>query len=553
MTKSKNKFLSLITIYGKANKLKIFIAIILAIMATISSLLFTYSIRELLDSIPKGGSSNYSYYIKIIIFIAVDMMGSVASFYILGKVGNSVVRNIRNQLLETSIYLPSKYFQDNKKGELTSRIVNDTGILYDVISSTIPNFVTGIVSIIGSLIALFMINKTLSLMILLIIPIMIFVMKPIGNVLSSIASRMQTLTAKLNQSTTEALLAHDLIKSLNAEKKSLYDIKIQNDEIYDTNIKQLKILSVLNPLMNIIIFFAIFLIIIVGGIYVQTGILTMGTFIAFIIYAIQLISPATNMATLYISIKKSVGATERISIILDTPIETSQGLITFEEFNQLEVIDGEFTYNHNYIMNNINLCINKGEIIGIIGESGSGKSTLLKILTSLYPINSGSILYNGVNVKDYDLFKLRRKMAYVDQDKSLIGKTIKDNLLYGVEDYDISDSDMWDILDEVGLSSFINELDLGLDTYIGELGNQLSGGQKQRLAIARALLRNNDIFFFDEITSALDKENKDLINTLIYNLVHKKNKTVVYVTHEIQENNFFDKVYQIKDGQITLK
>lgn len=555
MTKQKNNnnFISLITVYGQANKFQIVLAIIMALIATFSSLMFTYSIKELLNQIPVGEPTNSLIYWKVFIFIMLDMAGSVISFYILGKVGNSVVRNIRNQLWKTSIYLPSKFFQTNKTGELTSRIVNDTSLLYDVISSTIPNFITGIVSILGSLFALFMINRNLSLMLIAILPVMVLVMRPIGNVLSHIAAQMQTLTAELNQITSESLLSHDLIKSLNAEQKSIDDSQKQNNLIYNTNIRQLKILSVLNPLMNIIVFFSIFIIIIVGGIYVQTEILSMGDFIGFIIYAIQLIAPATNMATLYIGIKKSVGATERISSILKSQVETAGGNLNLNDFQNIKIIDGEFTYDKNYQMKDINIEIKKGEIIGIVGKSGSGKSTLLKILTSLYPIESGAILYNDIDINQYNLFLLRRKIAYVDQDKSLIGKTVKENLLYGIEDEGITEKFILDVLSEVGLDDFIEQQPLGLDTYIGELGNNLSGGQKQRLAIARALIRDNDILCFDEITSALDKENKQLINQLIFNLAKEKGKTIVYVTHEIPSENYFDKIYLIKNGHISIQ
>lgn len=544
-----NNFLSLITTYGEANKLKIGFAVLLSVMATISSLLFTYSIRELLDGIPSGNGEGATY-IKILIFITLDMVGSVSSFYILGKIGNTVVKNIRNKLWKTSVYLPSKYFQTNKTGELTSRIVNDTSILYEVIASTIPNFVSGLVSIVGSLAALFLINVKLSLMLLCILPIMILVMKPMGNVLSRISATMQTLTAELNQATSESLRSHTLIKSLHAEDRSIKDIDEKNDSIYKTNIKQLKIMSVLNPLMNVIILFSIFLIIIVGGLYVQKGILTMGTFIAFIIYTIQLISPATNMATLYISIRKSIGATDRILVILNTETERKGGDLILDNFEDLQIIDGTFRYNENYYISNVNMSIQHGEIVGIIGESGSGKSTLLKILTGIYPLDSGQVLYNNVDINQYNLFKLREKIGYVDQENSLVGKTIRDNLLYGIEDVYVTDNQIWDILEKVGLYDFVKKQPAELESYIGELGNQLSGGQKQRMAIARALIRENDILVFDEITSSLDKENKKLINDLIYDLSQENNKTIIYVTHEEISGTFFDKIYQVEDGTV---
>jgi len=543
---------NLIKEYGQPRKTIIILSLFLSIVTTLSTLAIAWMFKGLMDDFKHFGSGSSLQIIFVIIFLAILAIASgVTSIFYLGKEASRIVVNIREALWRKVNSLPFIKIEQLKKGEISSRIVNDTGIIYDMIATTFPQAINGGLQIIGALVALFLLDWQLALILLIVAPIFFVCFIPIGNIQAHLANKVQKKTAQLNQSITEFSLINIVIQSLGAVKKVINKVNKKITDIYQINVKQLITQALVNPLVNLLIIIPISCILLVGGMQLNNNVVTIGTLTSFIIFTVQLITPILSVSSIFINLKKSAGITYRITKILYYPnTDNDKDKKVLTKIDSISLSRVSFDYQNNQALHNISFNINAGEYVAIIGPSGSGKSTLLKLIDGLYHTKHGELLINTLPINQYSEESIHKEIGFVTQNSMLFNGTIKENLLLGV-DNKIPDSELYKQLKLVGLYDYIKKLPKQLDTPLGELGNTLSEGQKQRLALARVLIRNNDTLLCDEITSNLDKSNATIINNCLDVLHTKQDKTIINITHRLENLNKFDKIIFLVNGQIN--
>ncbi|CAM3094062.1 ABC transporter ATP-binding protein [Lactiplantibacillus plajomi] len=540
--------LNLITTNAEPKKGLFVLGLVLSLVATVCSLAITLMLKEFIDAFNHGTSG--SLVLNLALVILIELAAGVSSSFLLSYTGVDAVTKLRAALWRHIVDLPIPYFDRNRTGELSSRVVNDTSTIFELISSQFSNAITGVISIVGSLVLMLMLNFKLTIIILIVVPVMALIIVPMGQVLARISKSIQKETANLNSASVQMISQNRLIKAMDAEDDLKQQGEDQVNRIKHFSISQIKLISVLNPILNIILLAAIFVIIAYGGILVQTGALTIGSLVAFLMYAVQMISPLSSVTGLVTAVQQTVGATERIDDILNSPIEDKrldgQPLETIQTIN-FDHVDFDYVPGKT-VLKDINLQIKQGERIALIGESGSGKTTLVSLLEAYYDPTRGQLDVNGQPMADYAIPAVRSQIGYVSQEVDLMPGTMRDNLLLGAT-APVDDATLVNLLQEVGLGDWLNELSQGLDTDVGERGLNVSGGQRQRIAIVRALVRKPSLLILDEATASLDNQNQERVSQLLDDL--PADLTTITIVHRLNQIEAYPRILFMEDGRIT--
>lgn len=474
------------------------------------------------------------------------------SAYLLAKAGQQMVARLRQRLWVKMIRLPVGYFDANPSGQSVSRVVNDTGIVRDLITYYFPQFVTGLISIIGAVTILLFMDWQMTLLMLVSVPLVLLVIIPLGKKMGKISRELQAETAEFSGSIQQTFSEIRLMKSSTAE--SVEEVKGRQgiDRLFGIGLKESKITSVIGPLMYLIMMALVVMIFAYGGIRVADGTLSTGSLVAFLLYLFQIIYPITSFATFFTQLNKTIGATERIITILELPDESGQaGLIEDITGETLTVKGVSFSYEKDEpILKNISLVAHPGEMIAFSGPSGGGKTTLFSLLERYYEPDSGDILIGDRSIYDFSLTSWRKQIGYVSQESAMMAGTIRDNLTYGLENADsIEEKRLWEVAELAYADQFIKGFKEGLDTQVGERGIMLSGGQKQRISIARAFLRDPKILLMDEATASLDSQSEQVVQQALTRLM--KGRTTFVIAHRLATIVNADKIVFIENGQIT--
>ncbi|WP_318765733.1 ABC transporter ATP-binding protein [Lactiplantibacillus carotarum] len=540
--------LRLITTNASPKKGLFILGIGLSFVATICSLGITLMLKEFIDAFNHGTSGQLLGRLSVVIVI--QLFAGVTSSFLLSYTGVDAVSKLRSTLWEHIVDLPIPYFDHNRTGELSSRVVNDTSTIFELISSQFSNAINGVISIVGSLVLMLMLNFKLTIIILIVVPLMALIIVPMGQILARISKAIQKETANLNSAAVQMISQNRLVKAMVAEKSLKQQGTDQVNTIKGFSVRQIKLISFLNPVLNIMLLGAIFVIIVYGGVLVQTKALTIGSLVAFLMYAVQMISPLSSVTGLVTALQQTVGATERIDDILDSPVEDKrldgQALTAIDTIN-FEHVD--FGYEADKpVLHDIDLNIQRGEHIALIGESGSGKTTLGSLLEAYYEPTSGTLDVNGQSMASYTIPSIRDQIGYVSQEVDLMPGTMRDNLLLG-STKPVSDERLTALLGQVGLADWLAELSDGLDTDVGERGLNVSGGQRQRLAIVRALVREPSLLILDEATASLDNQNQERVTQLLATL--PADMTTITIVHRLNQIEAYPRILFMEDGQIT--
>ncbi|MQS77353.1 ABC transporter ATP-binding protein, partial [Lactobacillus halodurans] len=381
-----------------------------------------------------------------------------------------------------------------KSGETSSRLVNDTSVIKDLITAQFPNFITGAIQLIGSMIILFFMDWKMASLMFGIIPIFVLILLPIGRIMSKLGRKLQAATADFNADASEKLAEVRLIKSSNGEsfERATGDNFI--DKIFKVGIKDARVEAVLQPIMTTAMLGVFVGILGYGAVRIQQGTLSSGSLVAFLLYLFNIITPVASFATFFSQVQKAMGSTERIQEILQTkPEVTTAGKTVDVEGQTITATHLDFSYDPDKpILKNVSFEAKPNTVIAFAGPSGGGKSTIFSLLERFYQPDSGSILIGDHDIKNIDLANWRSQIGYVSQDSAVFAGSIRDNLQYGL-DKQLTDEQLWHGLSLAYADEFVRNFPDQLETQIGERGVKLSGGQKQRIAIARAFLRNPKI------------------------------------------------------------
>lgn len=474
------------------------------------------------------------------------------SAYLLAKAGQQMVARLRHRLWVKMIHLPVSYFDSNPSGQSVSRLVNDTGIVRDLITYYFPQFITGIISIIGAVTILLLMDWQMTLLMLVSVPLVLLVIIPLGKKMGKISRELQAETAEFSGNIQQTFSEIRLMKSSTAEAVEEAKGKHGIERLFGIGLKESRVTSVVGPLMYLIMMALVVMIFAYGGIRVADGTLSTGSLVAFLLYLFQIIYPITSFATFFTQLNKTIGATERIMDILELPDENGQ--IGWEEEiaeKGLTVKGVTFSYEEGEpILKDISLTAHPGEMIAFSGPSGGGKTTLFSLLERYYEPDSGDILIGDRSIYDFSLASWRSQIGYVSQDSAMMAGTIRENLTYGLENAaSITEERLWEVAELAYADRFIKGFKDGLDTQVGERGIMLSGGQKQRISIARAFLRDPKILLMDEATASLDSQSEQVVQQALTRLM--KGRTTLVIAHRLATIVNADKIVFIENGQVT--
>ncbi|WP_462211368.1 ABC transporter ATP-binding protein [Staphylococcus hominis] len=526
-------------------------AVIISSLGSLSGLLIPLFTGRLVD---KFSTNNINWNI-VVLFASIFIINALLSglgIYLLSKIGEKMIYGIRSLLWEHMIKLKMPFFDKNESGQLMSRLTDDTKVINDFISQKLPQLLPAIITLIGSIIMLFIMDWQMTLLTFIAIPIFMGIMIPLGRRMQKISKHTQAEIANFSGLLGRVLTEMRLVKISNTEQKELNNAHYNLNEIYKLGLRQAKIVAIIQPISSVIMLLMIAIILGFGAIRIATGAITAGALIAMIFYVMQLSMPLMNLSTLVTDYKKAVGASQRIYEIMQEPVEPMEQLNPIANINiengALEFNNVEFKYDVKTILDHISFRIPQGDISAFVGPSGSGKSTIFNLIERMYDIDNGDITYGNKSIYDIPITNWRSKIGYVMQSNSMMTGTIRDNILYGIN-RTVSDEELIKYAKLANCHDFIMQFDEGYDTLVGERGLKLSGGQRQRIDIARSFVKNPDILLLDEATANLDSESEQKIQEALEVLM--KGRTTIVIAHRLSTIKKAGQIIFIDQGRVT--
>jgi ATP-binding cassette, subfamily B, bacterial AbcA/BmrA len=543
-------FFSLI-LSTKLPKLALTFGLITSVITTLFGLAIPLLTRNLVDGFSVSSISVPLMFLIGGVFILQAVIDGVST-YLLAAVGQKIVARLREMMWLKLLRLPVTYFDKTQSGESVSRVVNDTGIVRDLISQHFPRFITGIISIIGALIILLIMDWKMTLLMLVSVPITMVIMIPLGRKMAKISRGLQDETAVFTGNVQQTLSEIRLMKSSTAEDyEETKGIKGIN-RLLNYGLKESRIFALIGPFMYLVVMVVIVVIIGYGGIRVANGTMSTGSLVAFLLYLFQIIFPITSFAMFFTQLQKAKGATERIIGILELPLEENQDGIDLDITNKLITVSNvSFAFSEDEpVIENVSFDAQPGQMIAFAGPSGGGKTTMFGLLERYYEPTTGEIRIGNTPIKQLSLDSWRSQIGYVSQESAMMAGTIRENLCYGLKNRDeITDERLWEVAEMAYADQFIKTFPKGLDTEVGERGIKLSGGQRQRIAIARAFLRNPKILMMDEATASLDSQSESIVQQALTRLM--EGRTTFVIAHRLSTIVDADQIIFIEKGKVT--
>lgn len=511
------------------------------------------SLKPYTDLVVVGKQMNSPWYIPLLIVTFTSIQGFLNYFanYLNIWVGGKITMSLKNKLYRKLLMLPPAFFDTATSGEVMFRFNSDADNACAGLLVNLKVFVTRLFSSISLVCVLFYNSWQLALIAVVVLGAAVAPLSKVKNMINSVvASNNLSLTA-LNTTYNETFSGNRTITSYNLQKHLSNKFNDILQTVFHLSIKMTQRTAWISPFMHFIVSVGIGLAIAMGSWLIVKGYITSGNFVSFITALILLYTPIKNLGGNAVAVQQSFMAIERVFEIFDRelPIKDSENASVLsgvqKSINFKNVV---FEYVPNVpVLNDVNIEIPAGETLALVGNSGGGKTTFVNLIPRFYDIKSGEILIDGINVKNITLDSLRNNIAVVFQDNFLFAGTIKENVLLG--NAEATDDEVKNALEMAYLTEFVNSLEKGIDTEIGERGILLSGGQKQRVAIARAFLKNAPIVILDEATSALDNKSEEIVQKAIDNLM--QNKTVLVIAHRLSTIQNADRIAVINEGRLV--
>ena len=519
--------------------------------------------KLLLTSIESGGGFSTEGKLKtllyicilLIIFILLKNVFIYLASYALTPVKNRIVNNMRTELYNKVLQLPIGYFTERRKGDLISRITNDINEVEGSLVGTLEGWVSDPLSIIFNFAILFYLSPQLTLFLLFFLPVIGFI---IGRISRSLKRPSNEAAIKYGESLSildETLSGLRVIKAFNIE--SVLRSRFFKTNLDLTNAKnriafRRDLASPTSEFLGVAVFSAILW---YGGSGILSGSIPLegSAFIGYLALFYNVINPAKSLSTSFSNMKKGEAAIGRIEEVLKAPVTVEDkidGQILTDFNSAIEFRNVTFAYEDVVILKDINLTIEKGKTVALVGSSGAGKSTLADLVPRFHDVTDGEILIDGVNIKEYTLRSLRSQISIVTQEPILFNDTIANNIALGMESAATPQA-IEGAAEVANAHQFIIKKDAGFDTNIGDRGSKLSGGERQRLTIARAVLKNPPILILDEATSSLDTESERLVQDAINNMM--QNRTSIVIAHRLSTIRHADEIIVLQHGCIVQR
>ena len=453
----------------------------------------------------------------------------------IGECGSDSLNRVQNHIYESLLSSSVKDLDEYKSGDLASRLTNDISIVLNFITVVLPNLLLNAIVIIGSVYFLFRISFSLTMMSMLLLPILLAIIVPINNKLENQYNFYQKGLGEISSRISHKFTHIRLMKAFNGEKSEQKVMSGSFDKLTNNFKRIIKLSAIQNALVNSSMLTFIIVMLVVSGMEVSKGTMTMSTLMTFILYMTQLIDPVRDISESMTEVTEFSSVSNRLVEILDLHKEEGQEIESNIDNSNIEFNNVTFAYEKDKVLDGLSMSIKPGQHVAIVGPSGSGKSTIFSLLLKFYQNYTGHIRVGDKELSDLSEETMRNLISYIPQDNTLFYGTIRENLFYG-KNKNVSEERLAKVLNELGLTKLVNSLEQGLDTLISDSGTGLSEGQKQRFNIARALLLEHPIYLLDEVTSSLDSVTERIISKAIDKLTSGKTRlTIAHRLHTVKE------------------
>ncbi len=511
-----------------------------------------YLVKPVLDKVILAKDLDLGLYLPPALVLVTILKGGAAYArdYMMGWVGQRIVNDIRDQLYTHVESLSFSYFTRTPTGVIISRIVNDVNLVQGALTRAPSSLVQGIFTMVALTGYILYLNWRLAIFSIIVLPLAGIALSKFSKRFRTASTQMQEQIGVLTTHLHETVGGIRIVKAFGMEKYESRRFAEKNKNLFNSLMRSIKTGAISHPVMEVISILGTSLVILFGLYYIANGKMTVGDFFSFMASLVFFYRPLRDLNGVNNTVQDGVAAAHRIFEVLDTQpeIKNRQGALSVSrDFRTIEFRDLAFKYEEAMVLKDINLTVQTGETIAIVGKSGGGKTTLVNLIPRFYDVTGGSILIDGRDIRDLSIESLRSLTAIVTQQTFLFDDTVKDNIAYG--DTSRQFEDIVRAARSAYAEDFIRALPLGYDTVIGESGVKLSGGQRQRIAIARALLKNAPILILDEATSSLDTQSEREVQNALDTLM--KGRTSFVIAHRLSTIMNADRIIVLKDGRIV--
>jgi ATP-binding cassette subfamily B protein len=527
------------------------------VVTSLATLAIPYRFKVIVDEGFSGASSAsdighaFQYLLMIVVVLGI---GTAFRFYFVSWLGERVVADIRLRVQENLLRLSPGFYEVNSPKEISSRMTSDTAVIENVVGTTVSVALRNTLTGIGGIAMLFYLAPTLTLGLLVAIPLVVVPIVVFGRRIRAVSRSSQDRIADVGAYVTEVLSAMKIVQSFGQERRESERFAGVVENTFDTAKRRILLRAVMTSVVIVLIFGAMTLVMWRGALAVAAGEITGGTIAAFVLVGGLVAGAFGALTEVYGDLLRGAGAASRLAELLEArpdiapPArperlpEPARGSLSFRNVTFRYPARPETA-----ALRDFTLEIEPGETVAIVGPSGAGKSTIFQLVERFYDPQGGTIRLDGVPLTSADPADIRSRIALVPQVGVLFSANARDNLRYGK--WDATDEDIWQAARAANAEAFLRALPQGLDTHLGEGGTQLSGGQQQRVAIARALLRDAPILLLDEATSALDAESEQLVQQALEALM--KDRTTLVIAHRLATVRAADRIVVLDDGRIV--
>ncbi|DAB32980.1 MAG TPA: ABC transporter permease [Sulfurospirillum sp. UBA11407] len=524
-------------------------AILGMILASSGTAVSAYLVKPLLDEIfiAKDVQMLQLLPYAIIAVYAAKEIGRYMQAYFTAFIGHDIIRRFRDKILKNLLIQDISFFHEYRTGELISRNTNDVEKVRTVVSNLIPEFFKEFFTIIGLVFVVIYQSSALAFFALIILPLAIIPLSKLAKKMKRISKQSQEKVSDITAKLSEIFNNIEVIKASNAMDHESDIFAKENQKYFSLTMKSVKVSQLVSPLMEILGSVGVATVIIIGGMEVIEGNMSVGSFFSFLTALFMLYTPIKKLSSLYNQLQEAVAASERIFFLLDKEPLIQGGTKEIpEKIENILFENVKLKYGTKKALNGVNLEAKQGEFVALVGDSGGGKSSLVNLILRFFDPSDGKILINGVDLKEFSLKSLRDNIAIVTQRVYIFHESVAANVAYGKE---IDEEKVIEALKKANAYEFISELPDGIYTHLDEFGANLSGGQRQRIAIARAIYTDPKILIFDEATSALDSKSEKKITEAMENLI--KDKITFVIAHRLSTVKKADKIVVLKHGKVS--